>query len=357
MAAHAQGKFWEYHDKLFANQRNIQKDDLLRYAQELGLDLDRFRKELDDGTYKAYIDKDLEEARNVGANGTPTFYINGNQVVGAQPLQRFKQVIDALLAGKPVPSEEREPQRPPQPKGPVKLNLEGAPGIGPNNAPITIAVFSEFQCPFCSRGAKTTDDIRKEYGDKVRIVFKHLPLPFHQHAHLAAQASMAAHAQGKFWEYHDKLFANQRNIQKDDLLRYAQELGLDLDRFRKELDDGTYKAYVDKDAEEASRVGANGTPTFYINGEQIVGAQPIHRFKQVIDKILSGKIPSDGHHHHHPPHAPPKGADKLPKGGEILRMDPSLLRPLRIQPRVLLPPGAKPTQPTAPSTKPAQPTP
>jgi protein-disulfide isomerase len=286
MAAHAQGKFWEYHDKLFQNFRSLNRDNFIKWAKELGLDAARFTQELDGGKYKAFVDADLKQAGEVGADGTPTFYVNGLQVVGAQPIQRFKQIIDAELSGKPVP-QEAPPQAPQAPKGPVKIAIGDAPTLGPANAPVTIVEYSDFECPFCQRGANTVTALKKEYGDKIRVVFKHLPLPFHQNAHLAAQASMAAHAQGKFWEYHDKLFQNFRSLNRDNFVKWAQELGLDVEKFKKELDGGKYKDYVDADLKQAGEVGANGTPTFYINGNQLVGAQPIDSFKKMVDAELA----------------------------------------------------------------------
>ena len=290
MAAHAQGKFWPYHDKLFANYRNLNKANFIKWAKELGLNVAKFKADLDSGKYKAYVDADLASARTAGANGTPTFLINGQKVVGAQPFARFKQVIDAALSGKkaPAPTRARRP-RPKAPTGPVKIIVGAAPTWGPKTAKVTLVEFSDFQCPFCTRGAKTVSQLKKMYGNKLRVVFKHQPLSFHKQAHIAAQASMAAHEQGKFWQFHDKLFANNRNLSKANFLKWAKELGLDVAKFKAALDSGKYKTYVDKDKAFASSVGANGTPTFFINGQKLVGAQPLPRFKAMIDAALSGK--------------------------------------------------------------------
>jgi protein-disulfide isomerase len=158
------------------------------------------------------------------------------------------------------------------------------PSWGPKNALVTIVEFSDFQCPYCSRGAKVIDQVKKAYKGRVRIVFKHLPLSFHRQAHLAAQASMAAKAQGKFWPYHDKLFANYRSINKANMLKWAKELGLNMTKFKAALDKGTYKAKVNRDLRYSRSVGARGTPNFFINGRKLGGAQPFGRFKQIIDQ-------------------------------------------------------------------------
>ncbi len=290
MAAHRQGKFWEFHDKLFANFRNLNQANYVKWAQEVGLDVERFKKDLNDPALAKYVDADASYANSVGANGTPTFFVNGHILVGAQPIFRFKQMIDAALAGKAMPGEAA-PQRPRQPEAApiVKINLGDAPALGPADAKVTIVEFSDFECPFCSRGAKTMDEIKKNYGDKVRLVFKHLPLSFHRNAKPAAVASMAAHRQGKFWEFHDKLFANFRNLNQANYIKWAQEVGLDVERFKKDLDDPALAKYVDADASYASSIGANGTPTFFVNGLRVVGAQPYSRFKQVIEDVLAGK--------------------------------------------------------------------
>ena len=115
------------------------------------------------------------------------------------------------------------------------------------------------------------------------------PLPFHQHAEEAAEAALAANAQGKFWEMHDKLFANQQHLERADLEKYAQEIGLNMDKFKKALDTNQYKDHIDRDKAEAAKAGAQGTPTFLINGTRLVGAQPVEQFKQLIDAELAKK--------------------------------------------------------------------
>ncbi len=149
--------------------------------------------------------------------------------------------------------------------------------------------FSDFQCPFCSRAVPTVHQLEADYKGKLRIVFKQMPLPFHDHAHLAAEAALAANEQGKFWQYHDTLFANQQALDRPALEKYASDLGLDMAKFRAALDSGKFKDKVDAEAKEGAAVGATGTPTFFINGNKLVGAQPIDAFKAAIDKELKSK--------------------------------------------------------------------
>src|SRR4029450_2048834 len=158
----------------------------------------------------------------------------------------------------------------------------GAPRLGPKAAKVTIVEFSDFQCPFCSRVTPTVKEIEKKYPKDVAIVFVNQPLPFHDKAQGAAQAFLAAHRQGKAWEMHDKMFANQQALAQPDLEKYAQEIGLNVARFKQGLDDPKIKDQIKSDQALANSVGANGTPTFMINGREVVGAQPFAAFPTVI---------------------------------------------------------------------------
>lgn len=169
----------------------------------------------------------------------------------------------------------------------VEVKLSGdEPSKGPKNAKVTVIEFSEFQCPFCKRAYTHGRDIAKEYGDKVRYVFKHFPLSFHEKAHRASEASLCMHEQGKFFEYHDKLFENNQALEDADLKKYAVEVGGDQAKFEECLNSGRNKAKVDKDLADAQKYGVSGAPTFFINGEAVVGAVPYEDIKKVIDEAL-----------------------------------------------------------------------
>jgi protein-disulfide isomerase len=157
---------------------------------------------------------------------------------------------------------------------------------GPPSARVTLVEFSDFQCPYCARATPTLKRIKEEYGDQVRIVFKHHPLPFHKDAPLASQAAIEAHAQGKFWEFHDRLFGDVKSIKREHLEAHAQALGLDMAQFRGALDSGVHAAKVERDAGEAQALGASGTPAFFVNGRFLSGAQPFESFKALIDEEL-----------------------------------------------------------------------
>jgi protein-disulfide isomerase len=175
----------------------------------------------------------------------------------------------------------------PDPSKHYKINTAGSPGKGgPESAKVTVVEFSDFQCPFCSRVTPTLNQIEEAYGKDVRIVFKHLPLRMHTKAPAAHAAAEAAHRQGKFWEMHDKIFANQRELTEAKYVEYATELGLDVEKFKKDSASAEVKKKVDKDAKEAAALGVTGTPGFFINGLFLSGARPFDSFKTVIDKEL-----------------------------------------------------------------------
>jgi protein-disulfide isomerase len=131
--------------------------------------------------------------------------------------------------------------------------------------------------------------MEKEYGKNVRFTWKNYPLPFHNNAEPAAEAAMAAGAQGKFWEMHDKLFANQQQLDRPALEKYAQELGLNMAKFKADLDGSKYKATIESETKEGSAVGVSGTPAVFINGRKIAGAYPFDTFKKIADEELAKK--------------------------------------------------------------------
>jgi protein-disulfide isomerase len=299
-AAHAQGKFFEYHDKLFANQKALEDADFETYAKELGLDMKRFKQSLADPKLAAIVDRDQALAMSFSAGGTPSFFVNGRFFSGAQSLDYFKAVIDEELnraqalvkeGVKPsdlyasIISQGATTRLPPEPP-PAKVELGQAPVKGPANAPVTLVAFSDFECPFCSRAALTVRQLEQEYQGKLRVAFKHQPLANHPNALPAATASLAAHEQGKFWEMHDKLFANQTKLDRASLEGYAKELGLDMAKFKEAMDSNKFQAHIAADSAHGSEIGAGGTPTFFVNGRKIVGAKPIEVFRKMVDEEL-----------------------------------------------------------------------
>jgi protein-disulfide isomerase len=333
VAAQKQGKFWEMHDKMFENMRALKPANLEAYATELGLDAAQFKKDSADAAVAKFVDKNQAISVAIGARGTPGFFVNGKAIKGFRPAPEFKKIIDEEIAAADAAGKAgaewiaertktnnaklhgflyggQEPPKVPaaKPRAPrkadktvykVTIDKKKDAIKGKIDAPITLAIFSEFQCPFCSRIKPTMAKISETYGDKVRFVFKHSPLPFHKDAIGASVAAICAGEQGKFWEMHDKMFSNQRALGLDKLPGYAGELGLNAKKFNKCLS-GNYKTsedgkttwsgkhvdQIERDQELASKVMARGTPNTFVNGRKLTGAKPFEEFKTVIDEEL-----------------------------------------------------------------------
>src|SRR5215831_8261152 len=170
----------------------------------------------------------------------------------------------------------------------AQLSLAGEPFKGSEKAPVTIVKFEDFQCPFCNQVQPTFNQLLSRYQGKVRLVHKDFPLEsLHPQARQAAEAARCAYEQGKFWEYHDKLYANSPKASADDLKNYAKEVGLNVDSFDRCLVSWKYKAVVQQDLNEGTQLGLSGTPTFFINGREISGNQPLTAFEAIIDEELA----------------------------------------------------------------------
>jgi len=170
----------------------------------------------------------------------------------------------------------------------VDVKAEGAPFKGKADAPVTIVEFSDFHCPFCKRVLPTLTQIESRYGDKVRLVFRDFPIDkLHPGARKGHEAARCANEQGRFWPYHDKLFANAPKASPKDLNTYAKEVGLDVAAFEQCFKSGKYRGAVQDDIEAGKKAGVTGTPAFFINGRLIAGAQPLSAFTRVIDDELA----------------------------------------------------------------------
>jgi len=319
MEAYSQGgndKFWEVHDTLFANQKALGRAELEGYAGKAGLDAAKVKKALDEGTHKAAIDGDQALATQLGARGTPYFFVNGRQLRGAQPFAAFQKVIDEELAtaetllkqgvkkeqiyatvtksgltkaAAPKPAAPKAGQ--PDPKAVYKVPLKGnEPQKGPDDALVTIVEISDFECPFCGRVEPTIKQVQDKYGKDVRVVWMNNPLPFHKNAKGAANAALEAHAQKGnkgFWAMHEKMFANQKALTTDNLQSWAKEQGLNVSKFKKALAEDKYGKTIQEQQALAASLGARGTPAFFINGRNLRGAQPLAAFTAVIDEELA----------------------------------------------------------------------
>jgi protein-disulfide isomerase len=297
--------FWDAHHALFESQPKLEDADLEAVAQKLGLSWATVKTAIDDKKFQSKLDANSELANDLNARGTPHFFVNGFRLSGAQPFEKFQEIIDAQLSkargivargiskdkvydeimkeGKAPPPPEKKDVAPPTKDNPVK---------GPASAKVTIQIFSDFQCPFCKRVEPTLKQVADEYKDKVKFVWRNMPLPFHADAPLASEAAMEVFAQkgnAGFWKYHDQLFDAQdkeNGIKRDNLEKLAQELGCDMAKFKEALDSHKHKAQLDADVAVANKATINGTPAFAINGYFISGAQPYPAFKAAIQRAL-----------------------------------------------------------------------
>jgi protein-disulfide isomerase len=305
LAAAAQGRFRPMHARMFALRGHVDRADVELVARELGLDMLKFRADLDTRVRRKEIAADMEDAQRLGVTGTPTFFVNGRPVHGNQPLQVFADIVDEELAraeqahgsyetlvaqGKPTadaPATASNEATVLDPSHGYRVGL-GIPGhqIGPDDALVTIVEFSDFQCPYCAREALALAHVRQKYGDQVRIVFRHFPVLFHRYSVIAAEAGAAAAEQGKFWAFHDQVFGHFGELTRADLDKHAQAAGLDLAKFRAALDDRRFHDAVIAEGAAAQALGVDGTPTLFINGQPIVGSRDAQTLDRIVDAHL-----------------------------------------------------------------------
>lgn len=285
--AQEQGKFWEFHDGVFALPSVPQESDLQKIAGDIGLDKGRFQECIQSKRYQNTIEQDAAEGTRRGVQGTPTVFVNDQMVAGAYPFEYFVSVIEGILD----PSKAAAvPATPPAPPAVVQFDdLEGRPSQGPQDAPITVVEFSDFYCPFCKRVAPTLEALIRNYPGKVRRIWRHYPLAFHTGADRVHEASECAHEQGKFWAYHDKLFRGEGSPFDDAaLIRLAKELELDKKKFENCLVSGKYKDLIQREISKGQQIGVDGTPAVFVNGQLVSGAQPYENFDQIIrDKLAA----------------------------------------------------------------------
>ncbi len=314
--------FWRAHDGLFAGQRDLRLASSQQMKRESLGDIE-LGVMIAAGHIGAKIDADIELGKTAGVQGTPAFFINGIFLSGAQPVEKFSEIIDdqvkkarAEIAGGTPPSlvyakmsRAQKAAVPPPSSTPAPDNktvwqvpLGSAPARGKATALVTMVQFADYQCPFCARVEATLTQLQAFYGDKLRLVFRNNPLPFHPRAEPAAELALEARAQkgdAAFWQIHDALFADQTHLDDASLMTLAAGAGLDVARAMKAVADHKHQAILDEEQGLADDLQASGTPHFFINGRRLVGAQPIEKFKEIIDEeitkaeaMLKGGVPA-----------------------------------------------------------------
>ncbi|MEM6993233.1 MAG: DsbA family protein [Myxococcota bacterium] len=312
-AAAAQGKFWEMHWRLFGHAGQFDRPTLTAHAEALGLDVARFTEDLDTGAFAGKRIRHRREAKALGIRGLPVMFVNGLYLAGYQKESMWHGVIDEELAhvrqmitdgvprakvyetllaeakprqvGKPdapeLAKELADKQAanfypteltPPEPDQRYQIRPDDAPAVGPDDAPVVIVEFLDFQCPYCRKAhAQEVKGLLDKHGDNVRLAVRQLPLEIHIEARGAALAALAAHRQGKFFPFHDRLLEHSGELGRNTFVEWAEALGLDKDRFLADLDDPALSAVVAEDVRLAAKVGVNGTPAYFVNGRYLSG--------------------------------------------------------------------------------------
>lgn len=292
LAANEQGHFWEYQARLFGPNQKIDRDSLIALAATLKLDVGKFTAAIDSTRFDAQIDGEGAEAVRLGASGTPTTFINGTPLVGAQPYELFEYQVRLALGEHPTPPTppQRKPSGPQvDPSKTYEIHVGAAPVQGPETAPVTVVTYQDAQCPYCRRVWPTLKQLREAFPDQVRISIKQHPLPFHKQGRIASRAELAAQEQGKYWEYKDRLMAEGQRLDRDALITLAKELKLDVDKFTQAIDADRFDKRIDAESQEAMKIGATGTPASFVNGHYLRGAQPYANFEKAVKAALEKK--------------------------------------------------------------------
>lgn len=326
LATKGPAAFFRYHDAIFGRTGKLDRELVMRAVEEAGADGALVASGLEARAWQEKIDRDLALGSALHIAGTPTIYVNGvdvedeNELVRAleRQIARGKALVAngtprtrvyATLVAENRPKEDPRPPREEEERAPPKVDptvwrvpVGTSPVRGFAHALVTVVAMSDFACPFCKRAEPTLDRLRKEYGDKVRVVWKDTPLASHERARPAALLARAARAQkgdAGFWDVHDRLFAASA-LADADLERIAREAGLDVPKAMAFVKANAPNKDLERDDDLAEEVSASGTPHFFVNGRRLVGALPYATFAALVEEELvkaealvkEGKVPS-----------------------------------------------------------------
>jgi protein-disulfide isomerase len=242
---------------------------------------DKAAAEVTDATARKFYDDNKDKISALKDAGS--YDKIKDRLMAALRQRASQQTHDELLARLYKQADVKVLLEPPR----IEVATDGHPSLGPKNAPVTIVEFGDFQCPFCRGAEGSLKTVREKYGDRVRLVYVDFPLSFHNHAMQAASAARCAGEQGKFWQYHDALFADQSKLAPPDLKATAKKLGLDTAKFDACFEKGRYDDAIKSDLALGQKLDVNGTPTFLVDGRTLVGAQPPGKFAEIIDEELA----------------------------------------------------------------------
>jgi protein-disulfide isomerase len=299
--------FYQFAKQVFTQQSDISFETLAKWAESAGVSPQEYNRRVSQPVTLERIIQDVTAAHRLGIESTPTFFINGRLLEGAQPQEVFEQMIDqelTLMSDAPGPWASRYQARVAenmrsslvktllgQDPGNYRVPVDGSPSTGPATAPVTLVVFSDYECPFCKRAELTLQQVRQTYGQKVRIIFKHLPLGFHESARPAALlASALAIKSGDeaFFSLSRALFEQSPQLGPAVLEKLGKQHGLTAHEVKAALsgEDAGANRRVERDSFLADDVAAQGTPHFFINGKRLEGARPYEHFAALIDYEL-----------------------------------------------------------------------
>src|SRR6476646_12236835 len=244
----------------------------------------KFTADLDSTDIQRQLEEDKKEGAGLGVNGTPAFFINGTSFSGAMPIEQFRVAINNALTalGKPAvplaPSAQSAAAR-----------KEPEISFGSPDSPITLAWFSDLQSGLSLKATLLVRKLIDSHPGQIRLVFKNRPLEIHPGAMLLHEAVMAAYAQGKFWQMHDLIVGSPQKTTRQDLMAYAQHIGLDAELFQSDLDSGKYRAMIQADLKEAQRRAVLGSPVFFLNSARIDGLQNEKLYADIIEGQLAAR--------------------------------------------------------------------
>ncbi len=317
--------FWAMRDALFERLSDYEDQSMeelgAQVAAGLELDEEQWRQDFHDPEVAERVQEDQQQGLEMGVQGTPLFAVNGVVVSGAQSLEVFQEVVDEQkevideLRDEGVAEEElyahalernleaamaeaeaqqREAERraeeaeaqPPEVRSVPIRQANHSRGADADDALVTIVEFSSFPCPFCREGSAAMDELLERYPDELRVVFKHFPLDFQEQAMPASLAAQAAGEQDHFWEMYDLIYAHQSELHDDIYAEFANELGLDEERFEADMESAAIQEVVEQDLEDGQQAGVRGTPAFTINGVRENGAQPVDTFAAHVEEQM-----------------------------------------------------------------------
>ncbi len=332
-AAGEQGKFWQMHWRLFEHPGDFSRPVLLAHAEAIGLDVAKFMDDLDTGRFSGRRIRDRRQATELGLSPLPAAFANGLFVLGFKDEAGWHALIDReivsarkmlqdgikradiyeefmrtgkrgrvdeagdsqaeverLAAERRAQAEANKPGALESPKLDQRYAVPtGAAGFGPADAPVVVVEFVDYQCPFCLKAqSEVIPALREQFPDDVRVEIRHLPLEIHPAAAAAARAAITAGEQGKFGEFHEALFAEERgSLGFSTFERIAEELGLDLERFKRDFQTRAVGDQLAADVLLARRLGVQGTPGFFVNGRYVDGARNAATFARMVDEELA----------------------------------------------------------------------